>query len=230
MGRRVAFWASCRRWKSRSGSGKGLFLAHATAAVPAHDFLGIEISRQVRSFRRRAAGPPGVRERQGRARGRRAAVSRPARRRFGGGRARVLSRSLVETAAPQTTRDARRIPARRATCAASGRRTALLDGCAEYFDTTLELIRQTTRLTGPTIPGERPSEHDLDYQTHFERRMRLQQLARLPLRIPQVIDRRFTCCRHATSRTFADRHRDRAVPSRAPPGRVAGHREWGSRP
>ena len=47
---------------------------------------------------------------------------------------------------------------------------------AEYFETTLELIRQTTRLSGPLIPAERPSEHDLDYQTHFERRMRLSDL------------------------------------------------------
>jgi len=47
---------------------------------------------------------------------------------------------------------------------------------AEYYETTLALIRQTTRLAGPIVPAERPSDHDLDYQTHFERRMRLDDL------------------------------------------------------
>lgn len=43
----------------------------------------------------------------------------------------------------------------------------------EYFETTLELITATTSLTGPFDVPEVAAEHDMDYHTHFERRMRL---------------------------------------------------------
>jgi tRNA (guanine-N7-)-methyltransferase len=43
----------------------------------------------------------------------------------------------------------------------------------EYFQTTLLLIAEVTRLQGPFEVPEPPSEHDLDYRTHFERRTRL---------------------------------------------------------
>jgi tRNA (guanine-N7-)-methyltransferase len=42
----------------------------------------------------------------------------------------------------------------------------------EYFHSTLELLAAHTRLVGPLEVSERPAEHDLDYRTHFERRMR----------------------------------------------------------
>src|SRR5690606_4463440 len=41
---------------------------------------------------------------------------------------------------------------------------------AEYFQTSLELIRACTSLSGPQQVSERPPEHELDYRTHFERR------------------------------------------------------------
>jgi tRNA (guanine-N7-)-methyltransferase len=43
----------------------------------------------------------------------------------------------------------------------------------EYFQTALELVAQHTRLRGPLDEVEKPAEHDLDYRTHFERRVRL---------------------------------------------------------
>jgi tRNA (guanine-N7-)-methyltransferase len=43
----------------------------------------------------------------------------------------------------------------------------------EYFQSTLELIGQHAGFEGPYPVDERPAEHDLDYRTHFERRMRL---------------------------------------------------------
>jgi len=43
----------------------------------------------------------------------------------------------------------------------------------EYFQVTLELLASATRLSGPHPVSERPAEHDLDYRTHFERRMRM---------------------------------------------------------
>ncbi len=42
----------------------------------------------------------------------------------------------------------------------------------EYFQATLELIAAHTKLTGPHQVQEQPADHDLDYRTHFERRMR----------------------------------------------------------
>jgi tRNA (guanine-N7-)-methyltransferase len=45
----------------------------------------------------------------------------------------------------------------------------------EYFHASLELIAQHTRLIGPQAVVEKPADHDLDYRTHFERRMRLAQ-------------------------------------------------------
>lgn len=42
----------------------------------------------------------------------------------------------------------------------------------EYFQTTLELIAASTALQGPINSHETPAEHDMDYRTHFERRMR----------------------------------------------------------
>jgi tRNA (guanine-N7-)-methyltransferase len=43
----------------------------------------------------------------------------------------------------------------------------------EYFVSTVELIAVGTALAGPLPVEPRPAEHDLDYRTHFERRMRL---------------------------------------------------------
>jgi tRNA (guanine-N7-)-methyltransferase len=43
----------------------------------------------------------------------------------------------------------------------------------EYFAATLDLVAATTRLAGPHAVAEQPADHDLDYRTHFERRMRL---------------------------------------------------------
>ncbi|MBX9789727.1 MAG: tRNA (guanosine(46)-N7)-methyltransferase TrmB [Pirellulales bacterium] len=44
---------------------------------------------------------------------------------------------------------------------------------AEYFTASLELIARSTSLGPPRPVAERAAEHDLDYRTHFERRMRL---------------------------------------------------------
>jgi len=45
---------------------------------------------------------------------------------------------------------------------------------AEYFQTTIELLKNTTSLLGPFPVPERPAENDMDFRTHFERRVRLQ--------------------------------------------------------
>lgn len=43
----------------------------------------------------------------------------------------------------------------------------------EYFEETLALMSQHSQLEGPQVVAEKPAEHDLDFRTHFERRMRL---------------------------------------------------------
>jgi len=43
----------------------------------------------------------------------------------------------------------------------------------EYFDSTLKLIAKVTQLDGPHSVDTKTPEHDLDYRTHFERRMRM---------------------------------------------------------
>lgn len=43
---------------------------------------------------------------------------------------------------------------------------------AEYFEETLDLMAQHSDLSGPQDVQETPAEHDMDYRTHFERRMR----------------------------------------------------------
>jgi tRNA (guanine-N7-)-methyltransferase len=43
----------------------------------------------------------------------------------------------------------------------------------DYYQTSLELIAAETKLAGPHPVAEKPADHDLDYRTHFERRMRL---------------------------------------------------------
>lgn len=44
----------------------------------------------------------------------------------------------------------------------------------EYFQATLQMVHEHTSLRGPFPTPEQAAAHDLDYQTNFERRMRLQ--------------------------------------------------------
>lgn len=45
----------------------------------------------------------------------------------------------------------------------------------QYFDETIGLMKEHSSLTGPHEVSERPAEHDMDYRTHFERRMRMRE-------------------------------------------------------
>jgi len=42
----------------------------------------------------------------------------------------------------------------------------------DYYEGTLELIDQVTKLKGPFFVSQPPAAHDMDYLTHFERRTR----------------------------------------------------------
>ncbi len=56
---------------------------------------------------------------------------------------------------------------------AAGGRLHFWTDVEEYYHTALETIAAHTKLSGPHPVQEKPADHDLDYRTHFERRMRL---------------------------------------------------------
>jgi tRNA (guanine-N7-)-methyltransferase len=155
------------------GSGKGLFLAAASAAQPDRNFLGVEIAAKYARY----------------------AAARLARRELTNavlvhGDAQRLFRELIPDAClaavhvyfPDPWWKARH-KKRRVMNEAFVReveRTLMPGGALhfwtdveEYFATTLELLATSTGLTGPLPVAEQPAQHDLDYRTHFERRMRL---------------------------------------------------------
>jgi len=155
------------------GSGKGLFLQSAAAAVPEHDFLGIELSHKYARF----------------------AASRLAKRSVANAivvdadAQRVFRELLPEAALAavhvyfpdpwwKKRHHKRRLMNERfladaARTLAPGGRLHFWTDVQEYFDATLELLARQPSLAGPLEVAERPATHDLDYRTHFERRVRL---------------------------------------------------------
>lgn len=155
------------------GSGKGLFLMQAAAARPDHDFCGVEIAAKYARF----------------------CAARLVKR--GLANARVVhgdaQKLLAECMASGSVAAIhvyfpdpwwkKRHKKRRVMNAGflhhvqrvlePGGWLHLWTDVEEYFRTTLELIAATTRLAGPYDVQERAPETDLDYRTHFERRMRL---------------------------------------------------------
>lgn len=155
------------------GSGKGLFLQTAAQATPEHDFLGIEVATKYARF---IAHRLAKREL-----GNAVAVHGDALALF---REKIRDGSLeaIHVYFPDPWWKSRHHKRRVMTEAflADIVRTLRPEGVLhfwtdvqEYFLATLELIAQHTPLVGPLPVAERPAEHDLDYRTHFERRMRL---------------------------------------------------------
>jgi tRNA (guanine-N7-)-methyltransferase len=158
------------------GSGKGLFLSSASRLRPDHDFLGIELAHKYARF----------------------AAARLAKQ--GSTNAKVLCADALRAFAEWLPGDLavavhvyfpdpwwkKRHKKRRvmnsqfvADVGRVLRRGGTLHfwtDVQEYFETTLPLIAATAVLEGPFPVAEQLAEHDLDYRTHFERRMRLHQL------------------------------------------------------
>ena len=155
------------------GSGKGLFLETAAAAMPERDFLGIEIAAKYARFAAARLAKRGLRNA--------VVVHGDAQRLF----AELLSDAslaAVHVYFPdpwwKKRHQKRRVMNERfvgnvARTLAAGGSLHFWTDVRERFDATLELFARETRLVGPLEVIERPAEHPLDYRTHFERRMRL---------------------------------------------------------
>lgn len=155
------------------GSGKGLFMQTAAAMYPQRNFLGIEMARK---YARHAAGRLAKRELTN-------------GKMISGDGLELFREFLTDDSVdavhvyfpdpwwkdrhrkrrvmkPEFLRDIQRV-------LVPGGSLHFWTDVEEYFQTTLEMIAAEVSLEGPLEVAERPAEHDLDYRTHFERRMRL---------------------------------------------------------
>lgn len=159
------------------GSGKGLFLATASAAHPQHNFLGIEI---VAKYAAHAAG-------------RIAKVGNDNALLVCGNAEPLFERQIprgslqaIHVYFPdpwwkkrhrkRRVMNARSIPHYARSLRPGGRLHFWTD-VLEYFQQTIELIAERAPELGVPIPETASeSQHDLDYRTHFERRSRLNRI------------------------------------------------------
>ena len=158
------------------GSGKGLFLRSAAATQPDVDFLGIEIVRKYAQFAAAGLAKRGLANAK--------VVACDALR--------VFSELLPDECLaavhvyfpdPWWKKRHRK---RRVMCDSfvdQIERTLRPDGLLhfwtdveEYFQTSLEMLASHGRLEGPREVPETAPTGDMDYRTHFERRMRLHDL------------------------------------------------------
>jgi tRNA (guanine-N7-)-methyltransferase len=168
----AAMFARTARLEIEIGSGKGLFLAAAAAEMPDCDFLGIELATKYAQY----------------AASRIAARDLPNARLVHGDAKRFFVEFLADGIAdavhvyfPDPWWKARHKKRRMMSPAmiAQIERTLKPGGTLhfwtdvqEYYETTLALLAEHSRLTGPHEVHEKPADHDLDYRTHFERRTR----------------------------------------------------------
>lgn len=155
------------------GSGKGLFMQSAAQAVPEHNFLGIELARKYARYSAarlakraitngvmvsgdalhviREILPPGT------------AVAVHVYFPDPWWKKRHHKRRVMTE---QSVQDIERL-------LAPGGALHFWTDVEEYFHGTLELLAAHTSLQGPLPVEEQAPAHELDYRTHFERRMRL---------------------------------------------------------
>jgi tRNA (guanine-N7-)-methyltransferase len=155
------------------GSGKGLFLASAAAAHPDLNFLGLEVAGKYARYsaaRLAKAGLSNARLLHGDA------------RRFFAEWLPSCSVTAAHVYFPDPWWKARHKKRRilDQSFLADVERTLVPGGwlhfwtdVEEYFLATLALVAEATGLLACEAAAARAAEHDLDYQTHFERRVRL---------------------------------------------------------
>jgi tRNA (guanine-N7-)-methyltransferase len=155
------------------GSGKGLFLRGAAAERPEVDFLGIEVSRKYAQFAAAGLAKRGLSNAK--------VLMADAQRVFH----ELLpdgSLAAVHVYFPDPWWKKRHKKRRvmqewfvrdiERTLAHGGTLHFWTD-VEEYFNSSLELLAAHTSLQGPLPVPELPATSDMDYRTHFERRMRL---------------------------------------------------------
>jgi tRNA (guanine-N7-)-methyltransferase len=155
------------------GSGKGLFITSTAQARPEHNFLGIELAER---YAEHCAA-------------RLARKSLPNARMVSGDALRVFSEILPSACAaavhiyfpdPWWKSRHRKRRVMNGQLVADIFRVLKPGGILhfwtdveEYFHSTLDLIQATSKFDGPLPVPELDPQHDLDFRTHFERRMRL---------------------------------------------------------
>ncbi len=155
------------------GCGKGMFMATASAAVCDHNFLGIEVSEKYARF----------------SAARLAKTRRDNAVMIHGDGLRLFREMLPDSLAmavhvyfpdPWWKKRHRKRRVMNQQFLRDVERVLVIDGrlhfwtdVEEYFQTSLEVIRESTTLEGPINVKENDPQHDMDYRTHFERRMRL---------------------------------------------------------
>ena len=155
------------------GSGKGLFLESASGEHPERNFIGIEIARKYARF---AASRLVKSERPNSA-----VIRGDAMRLF---EQFVLPDSLVAVHVyfpdPWWKKRHRKRRIMNPTFLTQVRRTLVPGGLLhfwtdvqEYFETTLKLIEEMDQLKGPLPVALQPAGEEMNYRTHFERRMRM---------------------------------------------------------
>ena len=158
------------------GSGKGLFMQSAATSNPTHNFLGIEIATKYARFAAAKLAKQGLTNA--------VMVHGDAQPIF----ADLLpdeSLAAVHVYFPdpwwKKRHEKRRVLNER--FVQQVERTLMLGGSLHYwtdvherYEETLVILAENTKLVGPLEVAERPAEHELDYRTHFERRMRLADL------------------------------------------------------
>lgn len=158
------------------GSGKGLFLNSAAAARPDQAFLGVEVARKYAEF---SAS--------------RLAHSQRANARILHGDAQPFVRDYLSDASvaevhvyfpdPWWKQRHRRRRVLNDIFLSHVERILVPGGefhfwtdVREYFDATVARMAAVTKLQGPFRVEEQPAWHDMDYRTHFERRVRVHDL------------------------------------------------------
>lgn len=154
------------------GSGKGLFLRTASVARPEHRFIGIEIAGKYARYAAYGLARRGIAN---------AFVIKADAKRVVTEMMSAESVHAVHVYFPDPWWKARHRKRRMMTADFVPQFERILEpngklhfwtDVKEYFDETLPILHEHTNLDGPIDVAETAPEHDLDYRTHFERRMR----------------------------------------------------------